>query len=73
MLKFAALLSLTFLIPAFVDAQASLYGQCGGTGFSEYNQLPVQEFDLNWVLDGPTTCVSGATCVYSNPYYSQCL
>lgn len=22
---------------------------------------------------GPTTCVSGATCVYSNPWYSQCL
>ncbi|KAF7308605.1 CBM1 domain-containing protein [Mycena chlorophos] len=22
---------------------------------------------------GPTTCVSGTTCVYSNPYYSQCL
>ncbi|KAJ7787997.1 cellobiohydrolaseII [Mycena olivaceomarginata] len=22
---------------------------------------------------GPTTCVAGATCVVSNPYYSQCL
>ncbi|RQM05261.1 hypothetical protein DH86_00001796, partial [Scytalidium sp. 3C] len=22
---------------------------------------------------GPTTCISGWTCVYSNPYYSQCL
>jgi cellulose 1,4-beta-cellobiosidase len=22
---------------------------------------------------GPTTCVSGYTCTYSNPYYSQCL
>ncbi|KAG8953858.1 hypothetical protein FRC04_001488 [Tulasnella sp. 424] len=22
---------------------------------------------------GPTTCVSGTTCVYSNPWYSQCL
>jgi len=22
---------------------------------------------------GPTTCVAGTTCVYSNPYYSQCL
>jgi cellulose 1,4-beta-cellobiosidase len=22
---------------------------------------------------GPTTCVSGSTCVYSNPFYSQCL
>jgi mannan endo-1,4-beta-mannosidase len=25
----------------------------------------------NWT--GDTTCVSGSTCVYSNPYYSQCL
>ncbi|KAI0275209.1 glycosyl hydrolase family 61-domain-containing protein [Gloeopeniophorella convolvens] len=22
---------------------------------------------------GPTTCISGTTCTYSNPYYSQCL
>ena len=22
---------------------------------------------------GATTCVSGYTCTYSNPYYSQCL
>lgn len=22
---------------------------------------------------GPTTCISGYTCTYSNPYYSQCL
>ena len=22
---------------------------------------------------GPTTCVAGTTCVYSNPWYSQCL
>ncbi|EUC61605.1 pectinesterase [Rhizoctonia solani AG-3 Rhs1AP] len=26
---------------------------------------------VNWA--GETTCVSGATCVYSNEYYSQCL
>ncbi|KAL5638976.1 hypothetical protein ACGC1H_003373 [Rhizoctonia solani] len=26
---------------------------------------------VNWT--GETTCVSGATCVYSNEYYSQCL
>ncbi|EPS35402.1 hypothetical protein H072_11242 [Dactylellina haptotyla CBS 200.50] len=26
---------------------------------------------IGWT--GPTTCVSGWTCVYSNPYYSQCL
>ncbi|KAG8961663.1 hypothetical protein FRC05_005837 [Tulasnella sp. 425] len=25
----------------------------------------------NWT--GDTTCVAGSTCVYSNPYYSQCL
>ncbi|PPQ98813.1 hypothetical protein CVT24_003367 [Panaeolus cyanescens] len=56
MLKFAALLSLASLLPAFVEAAAPLYGQCGGQGWT-----------------GDTTCVSGATCVYSNPYYSQCL
>ncbi|KAF3922933.1 hypothetical protein ABW20_dc0101242 [Dactylellina cionopaga] len=48
---FAALL----LAPATI-AQAPLYGQCGGSGWT-----------------GPTTCVSGATCVYSNEWYSQCL
>lgn len=26
---------------------------------------------IGWA--GPTTCVSGTTCVESNPYYSQCL
>ena len=26
---------------------------------------------INWA--GPTTCVTGYTCVYSNPYYSQCV
>ncbi|KAG9045061.1 hypothetical protein FS837_007108 [Tulasnella sp. UAMH 9824] len=26
---------------------------------------------MGWT--GPTTCVSGTTCVYSNPWYSQCL
>ncbi|KAF8901873.1 hypothetical protein CPB84DRAFT_1846586 [Gymnopilus junonius] len=26
---------------------------------------------INWT--GATTCVSGSSCVYSNPYYSQCL
>ncbi|KAF9466622.1 beta-1,4-endoxylanase [Collybia nuda] len=25
----------------------------------------------NWT--GPTTCIAGYTCTYSNPYYSQCL
>ena len=38
------------------SAQASLYGQCGGQGWT-----------------GATTCVAGAVCTYSNPYYSQCL
>ncbi|PVF99220.1 hypothetical protein CPB86DRAFT_814169 [Serendipita vermifera] len=50
-------IALTLLIAAgIVEAQAPLYGQCGG---------------LNWT--GPTTCVSGATCVYSNDWYSQCV
>lgn len=26
---------------------------------------------MNWT--GSTTCASGLSCVYSNPYYSQCL
>ncbi|KAF8201783.1 cellobiohydrolase II [Pholiota molesta] len=57
MLKFATLLALASLIPAFVEAATSpIYGQCGGTGWT-----------------GATTCASGSTCVYSNPYYSQCL
>ncbi|KAH9483957.1 Beta-glucosidase cel3A [Psilocybe cubensis] len=56
MFKFAALLALASLIPAFVQAASPVYGQCGGQGWS-----------------GDTTCASGSTCVYSNPYYSQCL
>ncbi|KAF3100219.1 hypothetical protein TWF569_007371 [Orbilia oligospora] len=50
--KFVAAL---LLAPAAL-AQAPLYGQCGGQGWT-----------------GPTTCVSGSTCVYSNDWYSQCL
>ncbi|PPQ93241.1 hypothetical protein CVT25_015239 [Psilocybe cyanescens] len=34
MLKFAALLSLASLIPAFVEAVSPVYGQCGGQGWS---------------------------------------
>nr|ADN88317.1 cellobiohydrolase II [Neolentinus lepideus] len=57
MFKFATLLALASLIPAFVEAADSpIYGQCGGTGWT-----------------GATTCASGSTCVFSNPYYSQCL
>jgi len=39
-----------------VVAQAPIYGQCGGDGWT-----------------GATTCVSGSTCTYANPYYSQCV
>lgn len=56
MFKFASLLAIASLIPAFVEAQNQIYGQCGGQ---------------TWT--GLTTCVAGSTCVYSNPYYSQCL
>ncbi|KAK6530262.1 hypothetical protein TWF694_003624 [Orbilia ellipsospora] len=49
-----SLLALSLLTLA--AAQAPLYGQCGGIGWT-----------------GATTCVSGASCVYSNDYYSQCL
>ncbi|TFK40402.1 cellobiohydrolase II-I [Crucibulum laeve] len=34
MLKFGALLALTSLIPAFVEAVAPVWGQCGGNGWS---------------------------------------
>jgi len=40
----------------FAYAQQSVWGQCGGNGWS-----------------GPTTCVSGSSCKYSNDYYSQCV
>ena len=36
MLKFAALLSLASLIPAFVEAASPIYGQCGGQGWCKY-------------------------------------
>ncbi|CCF40426.1 cellulase [Colletotrichum higginsianum] len=39
------------------SAQAGAWAQCGGS--SDWN--------------GPTTCISGYTCIYSNPWYSQCL
>ncbi|OBR10670.1 Fungal cellulose binding domain-containing protein [Colletotrichum higginsianum IMI 349063] len=41
---------------AAVSAQAPLYGQCGGEGWS-----------------GPTTCVAGSVCTFSNYWYSQCV
>jgi cellulose 1,4-beta-cellobiosidase len=51
-----SLITSSALLASFAYAQAPVYGQCGGQGWT-----------------GPTTCVSGSTCVYSNPYYSQCL
>lgn len=36
MFKFSALLAVVSLLPAFVSAQAPLYGQCGGIGWSEF-------------------------------------
>ncbi|KAG4441073.1 hypothetical protein IFR05_003427 [Cadophora sp. M221] len=42
---------------ASTGTPAGPYGQCGGG--STYT--------------GPTTCVAGWTCTYSNPFYSQCL
>ncbi|KAF3916172.1 Polygalacturonase [Arthrobotrys entomopaga] len=52
-LTYAALLT-ALMAPAI--AQQTIYGQCGGIGYT-----------------GPTSCVSGTTCQYSNDYYSQCL
>ncbi|KAI0369635.1 acetyl xylan esterase [Pilatotrama ljubarskyi] len=50
-----AALGLSVLIP-LCQAQAAVFGQCGGQGFT-----------------GPTTCVSGSTCVKQNDFFSQCL
>ncbi|KAF3914550.1 hypothetical protein ABW20_dc0110066 [Dactylellina cionopaga] len=38
-----------------------------------YAQAPIygQCGGANWT--GPTSCAAGSTCVYSNPYYSQCI
>ncbi|KAH7103994.1 endoglucanase [Auriculariales sp. MPI-PUGE-AT-0066] len=55
MLKLSLLLAAVTSLP-LVYAQAPLYGQCGGQGWT-----------------GATTCVAGATCTYSNQWYSQCL
>lgn len=33
MFKFASLLALASLVPAFVEAQQPLYAQCGGNGW----------------------------------------
>ncbi|QSZ29920.1 hypothetical protein DSL72_004438 [Monilinia vaccinii-corymbosi] len=49
------LLSVVLFVAA-AAAQQSLYGQCGGIGWT-----------------GATTCTAGSTCVFQNPYYSQCL
>ncbi|KAF3933710.1 hypothetical protein ABW19_dt0203379 [Dactylella cylindrospora] len=51
------------------QALAVLLLQAIGT----YAQSPVygQCGGIGWT--GPTTCASGSTCVYSNPYYSQCI
>lgn len=44
------------LAPLVALAQQTLFGQCGGIGWS-----------------GPTQCVAGSCCQYSNDWYSQCL
>lgn len=64
-----------------VNAQAPLYGQCGGWVsaclFCSWIQFHIQYTDTRessssgWT--GATTCVSGAVCTYSNEWYSQCL
>ncbi|KAF4621138.1 hypothetical protein D9613_001150 [Agrocybe pediades] len=53
--SFVSLVAVVALLPS-VLAQAPVWGQCGGTGFT-----------------GPTTCVAGSTCTFSNQWYSQCL
>jgi cell division septation protein DedD len=46
----------TTAVSSPTGATQTLYGQCGGIGYS-----------------GPTVCAAPASCVSSNPYYSQCL
>ncbi|EPS38637.1 hypothetical protein H072_7607 [Dactylellina haptotyla CBS 200.50] len=50
-------------------ALASIAGLAGGVVAQSavYGQCG----GIGWT--GPTTCVSGSTCVYSNDYYSQCI
>ncbi|KAG8968362.1 hypothetical protein FRC05_001586 [Tulasnella sp. 425] len=40
-------------------------------GINAQSQVYGQCGGIGWT--GPTTCVAGSTCVYSNSYYSQCL
>ena len=41
--------------------------------YTQYELLnvPCLGGGIGWT--GPTTCVAGTTCVYSNDYYSQCI
>jgi cellulose 1,4-beta-cellobiosidase len=66
------ILALAAMAPA-VLAQSGAWGQC------EYLVFASKVIVTNTALGGgigwtgPTTCISGYTCTYSNPYYSQCL
>jgi cellulose 1,4-beta-cellobiosidase len=66
------LLAVAAVAPA-VLAQSGAWGQCEFLLFAceviEANS--VSGGGIGWT--GATTCISGYTCTYSNPYYSQCL
>ncbi|KAK6538615.1 hypothetical protein TWF694_010193 [Orbilia ellipsospora] len=51
--------------------QSTLLLLAGAALASAQSPLYGQCGGVGWT--GPTTCVSGATCVYSNDYYSQCI
>jgi len=51
--------------------QAFLASSVLATLVSAQSQLWGQCGGMQWT--GPTTCVSGSTCTFSNPWYSQCL
>ncbi|KAJ8072866.1 hypothetical protein PM082_016425 [Marasmius tenuissimus] len=73
MLNLISLVSLALLVSS-ASAQAPAWGQCKQDCFSS-NDSSIQEQltggGIGWT--GPTTCVTGSSCVVSNPYYSQCI
>ena len=70
----ASRLLLMLLLTASSLAQSQIYGQCKIMFFSSFRVVKLTHNKgggEGW--SGPTTCVAGSTCVYSNPWYSQCL
>lgn len=87
--RLAQLVAVTVLSSPLVLAQSAVWGQCGTcmrlANVSWLIPLKVAKagqvtnldhymlFEWLTLETGPTTCVTGSTCVFSNPWYSQCL